>query len=451
MSRPQALSIRSTLWIAIALAVASSIIGTTGLMGFRLSRQFHMSERIRVQAVAEVYAVQIAARMNVDRQVKGDALLNGLAWHPSSRLLVVLGTDDKFIAGRGTTGLLEEYRRVKKSGVSTWRLHEWGDEQLPEYTVAAVPIRYPGSDEVLGTVVYTMDTPKVGAWSRSGGWSYFACLIAIGATGMALGFLWLKRHVLDPLGTLSRIGPDVKPAHLLDGLPLDRSDEIGDLARMLSSLHMDIEEWRSRAVRLENSIDDRVAHATERITRELKSAQKKIWTDPLTRLGNRRLLDDKFAEIFEAQRASKKELSIVMIDVDYFKQLNDTLGHQAGDELLEFTGELLKQCLREQDLAIRYGGDEFVLILPSVTSEQAYAIAERTIAMFAQRSKLLPVVTRPTISAGIASLSQHRAISAEQLLQMADTALYQAKFTGKGRAIVFSRSYAPRDRMKLTT
>jgi diguanylate cyclase (GGDEF)-like protein len=268
---------------------------------------------------------------------------------------------------------------------------------------------------------------------------------------MALGFLWLKRHVLDPLGTLSRLGPDVKSSSLKGGLPLDRSDEIGDLARMLTSMHMDVEEWRSRAARLENSIDDRVAHATERITRELKNVQKKIWIDPLTRLGNRRLLDDKFQEIFEAQKASKKELSIVMIDVDYFKQLNDTLGHRAGDALLEFTGDLLKQCLREQDLAIRYGGDEFVLILSSVTAEQAYAIAERTIAMFAQRSKLLAVPTRPSLSAGIASLSQHGATSAEQLLQMADTALYQAKFAGKGRAVVYSRSHAPRDRMKLTT
>jgi two-component system cell cycle response regulator len=194
---------------------------------------------------------------------------------------------------------------------------------------------------------------------------------------------------------------------------------------------MDIEQWRARASRLEHSISDRVALETERITRELKNAQKAVWTDPLTHLGNRRLLDDKFAEIFAAQRDSKRDLAIVMMDLDNFKVLNDTLGHKAGDELLRFTGELLQQCLREQDLAIRYGGDEFVLVLPSVSSEQARTITDRTITLFAQQARLVPISTKPTMSAGIASLRQHTPISAESLLQMADAALYQAKSSGK--------------------
>ncbi len=424
----------------MALAVVSSMLGTLGLQGYRLYHQSRVSEKIRVQAVAEAYACQFAPLVESRRDAQLASLVQELAWHDDSRLIAVYNPAGEPLAQRGAVQLIERYRqRMAQAGEVVWRAQISDQNLIPEFAVAAVPIVSNETGKSLGTVIYAMAHGNHGGAGGSE-WLYFMCILGVGGIGMLLGFFWLKRAVLDPLSLLVRTGPTGSSAAVVpaDGLPVHRGDEIGQLARLLSSLHVDLDEWRDRAARLERSIDDRVAHETDRITRELKNAQKKIWTDPLTRLGNRRLLDEKFAEIFQAQQRSDKELSIVMLDVDNFKQLNDSLGHPAGDDLLRFAGELLRQCLREQDLAVRYGGDEFVLILPSVSPDQARAISDRTIAMFAQQTRLLPVTIRPTMSAGIASLCSHHPASADALLQMADAALYQSKSSGKGCACVYT-------------
>jgi len=128
-----------------------------------------------------------------------------------------------------------------------------------------------------------------------------------------------------------------------------------------------------------------------------------------------------------------------MLDIDYFKTLNDTLGHRAGDHLLEFTGDLLRQCLRPQDLAVRYGGDEFVLILPAVTAKDARTIAERTVRLFAQQARLLEVNPKPSMSGGVASLWQHEPETPEGLLAIADEALYLSKRSGKSCVHIYGQ------------
>lgn len=444
MSRRQPLSLRTTLWLAMALTVASTALGAIGLQSYRLHRQAHLTEQLRTQAIAESYAAQFAPRMTAGRRADLTAYVRELAWHDDSRLLAVLGPTGETLTARGAVQMLDRYTLLDAQEPGhVWHVKGTPSELTLEYTLAAVPIRSPLGDASLGTLVYAMVTPSSSMLLSVDNWGYFLYIGAIASTGMVLGFLWLKRKVVDPLTLLGRVGQAAPSTQSRDPLPLERDDEIGALARTLSALQMDVEEWRERANRLERSINARVAHATDRITRELKQAQKKIWTDPLTQLGNRRLLDEKFAEIFQSQDESGQELSIVMMDIDNFKPLNDTLGHPAGDELLKFAGELLGGCLREQDLAVRYGGDEFMLILPSVSPQQAQAIAERTIAMFAQQARLLPAAVRPSISAGIASLRQNRPASAESLLQMADSALYEAKRSGKSKTCLYRPALQP--------
>ena len=127
-----------------------------------------------------------------------------------------------------------------------------------------------------------------------------------------------------------------------------------------------------------------------------------------------------------------------MLDVDNFKILNDTLGHKAGDELLWFIGELLQQCVRVEDLAIRLGGDEFALLLPGASARNAKTIADRMSRLFAQRAALLDVDPKPAISVGVASLLEHRPDSPEDLIQMADLALYSAKRGGKSQVVIYT-------------
>lgn len=156
--------------------------------------------------------------------------------------------------------------------------------------------------------------------------------------------------------------------------------------------------------------------------------------DDLTRLHQRRYFDA--AAHVEWERASrhKRPLSIVMADLDDFKRVNDLLGHDQGDNLLRNIAQILKESSRKEDIVARYGGDEFVLLLPETGSFGAIAVAER---IHSQVSRLsFPCETgKVTISLGLASYPASKAASIQELIKLADQALYAAKDKGKNRWI----------------
>jgi diguanylate cyclase (GGDEF)-like protein len=158
--------------------------------------------------------------------------------------------------------------------------------------------------------------------------------------------------------------------------------------------------------------------------------------DPLTGLFNRRFLDDSLQR--ELRRASRKNrpLSILMLDIDHFKRFNDTFGHEAGDVLLRHLGSFLQSYIRADDLAFRYGGEEFVIILPEAGLDGARQRAEQLIKDF----KRLDVQYRGTtlgpltVSIGMAAFPDHGTV-ADTLLRAADQALYRAKAEGRDRVV----------------
>jgi len=154
--------------------------------------------------------------------------------------------------------------------------------------------------------------------------------------------------------------------------------------------------------------------------------------DPLTGLLNRRYLDETLPrELMRAQR-ERRPLSIVMLDLDHFKRVNDTWGHEAGDMVLVHLAIALKQHLRSSDLACRFGGEEFIVLMPGATLVEA----RERIEQIAERIRNTPIqlahVTLPavTFSAGLAQSGVH-GDSAEALLRAADHALYAAKKAGR--------------------
>ena len=155
--------------------------------------------------------------------------------------------------------------------------------------------------------------------------------------------------------------------------------------------------------------------------------------DPLTGLANRRQLDAVLKhELAEAERLNEP-ISCLMIDVDHFKQFNDRFGHDAGDAVLREVGSTLRDLTRDDKAAFRYGGEEFVLLMPGVGSNAALAraddIRERISDLRIQYGSdaLGPI----TVSVGVASLPEH--CGAEDLVKMADNALRQAKSSGRNR------------------
>jgi diguanylate cyclase (GGDEF)-like protein len=257
-------------------------------------------------------------------------------------------------------------------------------------------------------------------------------MAGVSITGLALGYWWLHRYVLGPLDHLSRLARDPS---LIDGdgarRSLDRTDQIGGVARALQFLHSDLATWRERVQELENQMDRRIQARTSEMSKALKRIARQVAIDPLTGLYNRRFLDERFDELFDEHRRVGQDLSVVMIDVDNFKLLNDQCGHAAGDDVLRFVAKLLEDSTRATDFAVRYGGDEFCIILTATNAASAEQLAARVVAMFGQNAKMLPVSQKPSLSAGVASIRVHCPDSATQLLQMADAALYACKKNGK--------------------
>lgn len=169
-----------------------------------------------------------------------------------------------------------------------------------------------------------------------------------------------------------------------------------------------------------------------------EEAQRRSLTDPLTGLWNFRHFQTQAARELESAVRFDRPLSLLVLDVDHFKNINDRLGHQAGDEVLRELARRLRESARAPDLVARYGGEEFVVLLPGADTEAARITAERVRLALSTTEYDLgpefePVVV--TTSIGVASYSQH-ATDVTMLLRFADDALYGAKATGRDRVVV---------------
>ena len=170
----------------------------------------------------------------------------------------------------------------------------------------------------------------------------------------------------------------------------------------------------------------------------LTEVERLARVDGLSGLANRRTFEETLEqEVARAQR-SGEPLSLVLLDIDHFKRLNDTYGHQVGDDVLRLVGQALEANVRQVDLAARYGGEEFGLVLPNCPLDAALKVAEQTRETIGGRAGELPV----TASAGVATLGVH-ATTAAELVNAADEALYRAKREGRDRVRQSGRRLRP--------
>jgi diguanylate cyclase (GGDEF)-like protein/PAS domain S-box-containing protein len=169
---------------------------------------------------------------------------------------------------------------------------------------------------------------------------------------------------------------------------------------------------------------------------ERKEFEKRIefhaYHDPLTGLPNRTLLTQRLPLLLSQSRWSSRGLAVMFLDLDGFKQVNDALGHAVGDRLLQEVAARLRECVREDDLVARVGGDEFVLVLPRVDSEGSVRIARQVLARLQETARLEGHEVSVTTSLGIA-LFPRDGDDAETLVRKADRAMYRAKEAGKNR------------------
>jgi len=157
-------------------------------------------------------------------------------------------------------------------------------------------------------------------------------------------------------------------------------------------------------------------------------------TDALTGLFNRRRFHDVLISEYERAKRYNTPFSLVMVDIDHFKKVNDTFGHSVGDGVLKEVSAILKGSIREIDTASRYGGEEFILILPNTVKDNALVVAER-MRLSIEQHTFQEIDRNITVSIGISGMPDEKAETDEKLVRCADFALYRAKQLGRNRTV----------------
>lgn len=256
----------------------------------------------------------------------------------------------------------------------------------------------------------------------------------IGILGALLGFVyfarsWSYRPLEELLYEIEQVQRLDRPK-VLNSLPIHRQDEIGQIARAIHAYSSTALRDYHQAKHLRRTMDDKVQRATKQATRKLEA---RALQDGMTGLGNRMFMDEQLPMLFATCKRSGTDLTCIAIDMDNFKQVNDTHGHAAGDELLKFLAQLIKASTRSEDYAIRTGGDEFVVLMPDCMTARVKQFAYNLIALFRQHARArYPGEFSPDLSIGVASVKACRAEKPEDLLKAADSQLYVAKRAGKG-------------------
>ncbi|MCL4474427.1 MAG: diguanylate cyclase [Actinobacteria bacterium] len=223
---------------------------------------------------------------------------------------------------------------------------------------------------------------------------------------------------------------DGEHAHII--VPLGSVGEIlGVLYLYLPPGKVEISE---RRLRLLKSISSQIASAIENVKLHEKTRELSLH-DPLTGLANRRLMTDELEKTLARSKRSGKPFSLIMLDLDHFKDYNDHFGHASGDNLLVGLSDLIRNEIRRIDLAVRYGGEEFLIILPETGMAEAMEVAERIRSKTGSREFVCSdsmTTTGITVSLGVSTWDRN--ISSEEILiARADTALYRAKSNGRDR------------------
>jgi diguanylate cyclase (GGDEF)-like protein len=194
----------------------------------------------------------------------------------------------------------------------------------------------------------------------------------------------------------------------------------------------------------------RIKHLQERLREMQRKLEEQSVTDALTGLKNRRFFDERLHEEFRRAQRYGDHLSLIMVDLDHFKQVNDRYGHPGGDAVLREAAALIRASIRDPDICARYGGEEFAVILPRTHLSGALAVAERVWRELGSKEYAIPAgapavasadcgaaATRVTASVGIAFYPSKDITSSDLLLRYADQALYEAKKAGRNTICLY--------------
>jgi two-component system, cell cycle response regulator len=245
--------------------------------------------------------------------------------------------------------------------------------------------------------------------------------------------LGLDKH--DGLRLCSQIRALERTRHL----PILVISDLEDRERVLRGLDLGVNDYVVRPID-RNELFVRVRtllrgkRYADRLRDKVQHSIELALVDPLTGLNNRRFLETHLAATLEQSRVRRKPLALMILDIDHFKQVNDTYGHHAGDEVLKGFAQRIRRIIRGGDLLCRLGGEEFVVVMPNVSLEVARKIAERARVSIEEAPFVIDEAGRAiTVTVSIGLAERGRDSDAETLYQRADRALYRSKSEGRNR------------------
>ncbi|TCI39186.1 MULTISPECIES: GGDEF domain-containing protein [unclassified Exiguobacterium] len=182
----------------------------------------------------------------------------------------------------------------------------------------------------------------------------------------------------------------------------------------------------------------------QRTERQITKYREAAYTDALTGLGNRRRFEEEMKRVDEEVFSSPYDITLLLLDIDHFKSVNDTYGHDAGDAILIELGKRLTETARTDDMVCRHGGEEFSVLLSDCNLSQGFVIANRYLRQIAESPFLLPDGKQLdiTVSIGVASTSEPKIVTSEQLTKKSDLGLYVAKRSGRNRVSKWNQQQA---------
>lgn len=263
-------------------------------------------------------------------------------------------------------------------------------------------------------------------------------LARLAAKDYDVAVLSLGLQGMDALRLISQIRSDERTR----ALPILVLSEQTDDARVLRALDMGVNDYLIRPID-RNELVARVTTQVrkkryqEKLRENLQASLEMAVVDPLTKLHNRRYLEGHLAAMLQDGEKRGAAVSLLVVDIDHFKAINDSHGHDAGDEVLRDCADRLKKLVRGIDIVARFGGEEFVIVMPDTEAYAAQRVAERIRMMIEKIPFSMfggTIMVRVTVSIGVATAGE--GMSGDQLFKHADNALYSAKRGGRNRVML---------------
>jgi diguanylate cyclase (GGDEF)-like protein len=280
---------------------------------------------------------------------------------------------------------------------------------------------------------------------------------AVGVVGLLVVFatlatLLLTRRLVAPMRRLMRAARAVGSGRLDVYVPAHSSDELGLLTHTFNHMTQKLSESQSEVANYQRTLEEKVTQRTRELEVATAQAYKLAQHDILTGLPNRSLLNQRLKQILSQAQRDGTHVGCLFLDFDHFKRINDTLGHDAGDQLLQAIAQRLSSAVRESDTVARLGGDEFVVILPGLDPEPAtfevMTVLARVRDVFQAPFRLADQTPTLTCSIGVA-LYPADAQDAINLIKQADTAMYAAKDAGRNAYRFFTADMNARVQLRL--